>query len=224
MKKLIAIVMLCAAAQSVSAQVGSDVIATAVELGITPESLVLAELDPHADAILARIDLATDERAMLHQIKLSAVGLADQVTHLKQIVMASEYDPELMQSLVDAQASLDATMASIRSAREAIFESVMEGFEQEQVDRVLVWQSAGARSVPHELRSVAREDEEWDRIEVALKAEARANRRGEIVSPSHAAVLAQAWADPTVVQGRARLMLNLSQAQLVFAQWATADP
>ncbi len=208
---------------SSTAQAATPVLAAAAEIGITPETLVLADLQTHATSILAEIETEENLRFLLEATHQLADQAAAEATALRQQVVAGNDDPDLIATYESRLAELQGHQLQIASFRSSLMAAATAGMPAAQLESLATCSGASHQRVPREFRVVARTDAQWKQIGRALRAERRALRRGTALAPEHAAVLNDLRANPQVTAATVRLDLHLQAVEQVFAGFAEPE-
>ena len=206
-----------------SASVGrcaASAVSVAVELGITPESMVIAGFQPSsASMVLSSIEAAgavSQALATQHQVVDTA---AAQVTQLVEALFDSGDDEQLLAQHEAALQQLAAAREQDSQLRSDLFAIATEGLPPQEIQRLIIWRSGAAHRVPPEFRVAERSPEQWRAIKLALRAERRAIRLGEEVAEDHAQLLAEVRSDAALAEAAINLTANLELMQLAFDQF-----
>jgi len=198
-----------------------NLVIAAAEIGITPESVVIAGCNPQQAAIiLARLADAQTLRAELHGRRLVASEMVTSLSTLAQQLADAGQDQQILGQYQAAVQQLQLVKGQIQQLRVALFEVAIEGMPQTKVQRVVVWRKAARYRVAPEFRVRQRTVEEWRAIQRALRAERRGNRIERELAEDHAALLAQVRSDPAVIQASDRLATNLPAMKELFEQFS----
>lgn len=222
MNRTIAIV--AAAALSASASASSSVAiepgVCAVEVGLTPATLVAAGAAPAevrqvglslVSAEPLRFRLAAD-RATIDQI---VAGL----TELNRLAALRRLgEPELARQAALRQ-ELDVAKAAAADTARVLRAAVLAGLDSSVVGRVEAQLSSLDRNVPPAFRVLVLSGADWSRVERLLKQTRAAGI--ESLDPADRAWIAAIEADPAVSEAEARLEAWLSAAYDEFAAAAT---
>lgn len=194
--------------------------AVAAEIGITPKSVVIANLDGAVTSlVVSRIQGATalrEELAAGHQAVDAAAAV---VTVLSQALHNDAGDNELMQQHQEAVAASNAAKLQVTAVRNALFEDAIAGLPPEQVAMITTCKEGARYRVQPEFRAKHRTGDEWRAIERALRAERRAIRLGEDLDEVQADLLAGVRGDVVVIEALQHLEMNLEWIQQVFQQF-----
>ena len=190
------------------------------EIGITPESVVIADLDAQsAMVILGRVESAVALRASLSAQHDAADTVAATITELSELMLNAAADEDLQQEYEAAVATLAAGQQQITALREALFDLALDGFPAPKIQRITVWRQGAPYRVQREFRAKELEHDTWKAIERALRAERRANRLGEELDEEPAQLLADIRSDPAVVEAGIWLAANFDPMKVVFQQF-----
>ena len=212
---LACLAMLTSAAQA-DPMPGQGVIMAAAEIGITPESVVLAGLENQADTMLTRLEDAADLRAALMAKHIESSNVASQVTSLAEQLLSSAEDPVLSAQYAQAVADLEAIQLEITVLHGDLFAVATAGYTIQQKNTLQLVKSNAQYRVPAEFRVLTLTVDEWKSTEKALRAERRALRRGEDLDPVYEALLLDLRTDPAVTSAAQQLTLHLSAVEQVF--------
>lgn len=189
----------------------------AVEVGITPESLVIADFTvTESTTIFGQLDAAEDEREAVDYAHAEIVSDSVTVAQLRQ---ALAYDPEnddLLSQLEQAEADLAMSRATLDANQQDLLDVALEGMISTSIQALDTWRDGCTFRVLPEFRVADREDEKWRALEVAVRAEKRAIRRNEELDEDNATLLAEVRSDPDVQQAILRLDENLETMQAWF--------
>lgn len=189
------------------------------EIGITPESVVIADLNAQSTmVILSRVESAVALRESLSSQHDAADAVAATITELSEL-MLNDADEDLQQEYEAAVATLAAGQQQITALREALFDFALDGFPAPKIQRITVWRQGSPYRVQRKFRAKELERDTWKAIERALRAERRAIRVGEDLDEEPAQLLADIRSDPAVVEAGIRLEANLDSMKLVFQQF-----
>jgi len=115
----------------------------AMEIGLTPEALVVADLSPQeAQTIVTRLEGATAQRTALAETHAALSAQVHLVTTLREQVSANPGDGELRQDLAEAEVQLTAVREALATAQQALRDVALNGFGQQDVARLTVSHSA----------------------------------------------------------------------------------
>jgi len=189
----------------------------AMEIGLTPEALIVADFLPQeARTIVMRLEGATAQRTALAETHAALSAQVHLVTSLREQANTNPGDGELRQDLAEAESQLTAVREALATAQQALRDVVLNGFAQQDVARLTVYRDGVPFKTPPEYRVGDRSDAEWLAIEAALRAEARATRRGEALEAAHAQLLAGLRADPDVQAAAQRLAQGTELMESAF--------
>lgn len=196
-----------------------NVTGVCAEIGITPESVVIADLDAQSGTvILGRVESAVALRASLAAEHDAADAVAATITELSEL-MLNDADEDAQQEYEAAVATLAAGQQQITALRTALFDLALDGFPAPKIQRITVWRQGAAYRVQRKFRAKELEHDTWKAIERALRAERRAIRLGEDVDEEPAQLLADIRSEPAVVEAGIRLDANFEAMKLLFGQF-----
>ncbi|MCH8825309.1 MAG: hypothetical protein IH984_17570 [Planctomycetes bacterium] len=203
-----------------SAFAQTSITAVAAELGITPQSAVIANLSStQASQVLAHLQGAGELRQLLI-VKHQAVDeAAAAVTEFSQLLLTDSGNEEVLGQYETAKEVLTAAREHVVEVQVTLFEIAVVGIGAEKVAMINVCRSGARYRVQSPLRAKQRTVAQWKTIEPALRAESRANRRGEDLNEDIANLLAQVRADQEVIEAEIHLNQNLELMKQIFAQY-----
>ncbi len=194
-------------------------------LGITPETLALVGCGPsEARAVATR---TRENGAALETWETEESDLAQLSRELRPLLEAARskpFDQDARAAYTTKRRELASARLRLAAARDAVFETVTIGFN---ADQITVLRRCGARmhtGTPPEFWVVDCSAAEWRKVQLALTAERRAERRGDAVPAEHADVLA-AVREQTQVREAARLLeMNCATLRQALDDGLRADP
>lgn len=201
-----------------------DTIAIAYEIGITPESLVLAQLASSQCGGALNALTVIEQVAELKSDIVAARIMIDQngqaVTNLAESVQVVSDDENLLADFAQALDDLNASKVAHASAKGTLLDEVLYEVPSAAVTALAIWRDSSHRNVPSEFRVLNLSDQQWNAIERALRAEKRAIRVGETLAAEHAQVLADVRSDVAVVNAQYALTSHLAAVETVFEQFS----
>jgi hypothetical protein len=117
----------------------------------------------------------------------------------------------------EARSQAGVASAALRAAPAAIRAAVMANISQDKRALLDAYNAGAGRKTPPEFKAILRSEAEWTALEGALRAEARATRRGETLAEGHASLLSTARANEAVSTAKTRLDNTLASVKAVFA-------
>jgi len=195
------------------------VLASAAELGITAESLVVAGLHGHAESVMNAIDAQPQRRTELLLLHQSMDQATQAITSITAEIQSTGANIELQAQLSSAQASLASLQTQVDTKRSELLEIVTEGLPGNSLILLANWRTAATFNVDPQYRVAERSAEQWKSIEGALRAEKRAIRRGTELDPTQATLLTDLRQESEVGAAAARLSAQLATTQAVFDQF-----
>lgn len=202
-----------------SPALAQNVTGVCAEIGITPESVVIADLNAQsAMVILGRVESAVTLRESLSSQHDAADAVAATITELSEL-MLNDADEDLQQQYEAAMATLAAGQLQITTLREALFDLALDGFPAPKIQRITVWRQGSPYRVQRAFRAKELEHDTWKALERALRAERRAIRLGEELDEEPAQLLADIRSGPAVVEAGIRLEVNFEAMKVVFQQF-----
>lgn len=191
--------------------------AIAPELGLTPESLVMAGFQPaDASLMLQRIDAAATQRQSLATAHAGLDAAIHNLGEALRMLGENPTDPELLQQASAARQAVVSARGALAQAQAALAELVLDGFAAPLVEELEDYRSGEPYRVPPAFRADPRNASEWRLIEAALRMETRCDRTGEELPQEYTQVLTTVRLDPDVVLAQARLDTGLAAMRQVF--------
>lgn len=191
----------------------------AVELGLSPEAIVIAggTADDVASIVTA-LEAATSLRAVLAQRRADADAIVAALSAFNERAQR-----EVMTEAEEAEgeqlrASLAAARDAILSAEAILRAAVLSGHSGVNDAVVQTQVHNGHRMVPPEFRVLDLSPAEWQAIERALRRER--SDAGAALSESEQQLLTAVRADEAVGAAKQRLDLHLAAARVAFAEYA----
>lgn len=204
-----------ASAQSPPAVQPLSACAAAMECGLTPEALVIADAAADASSILGRLESATALRTLLALQRATLDSASAACGDLMRQVAAA--DTEIAEAQASARTALAAAQSALVATRAEVFEQATQGLSQTKIDHLTAWRASAGASVPAAYRARSASEVQWQKIEGALRSEQRAARRGEALDEESAALLASVRGDLEVIAAAARLEQQLTAVQASYA-------
>ncbi len=190
------------------------------ELGITPESMVIARFQPAAAAtVLSRFQSAEPLRQTLASQRLLADAAGVQISRLAEALFVDSGNAQLAAQYQVAVDQLDSIREQFNQVRSQLFDLTMAGVPEQQAQRLITWRNGATQRVEPEFRVRVRTEEQWKAITRALRAEGRAARLGEDLDQRHAQLLTAVRSEPQVAEAALRLEANLQIMKALFAQF-----
>lgn len=192
----------------------------AIEVGLTPEALVIADLSAQAAAaMLSRLDAATSERGDLIAAHAAVTQAVQQVGALKAAVRLNPGDETLLTQLAAAQSALASARTDLEEAQDALFDIATDGFSGQVVQWLNASRDSLLRPLPAAYRATVRSEADWIHIARALRIEAACTRLEEDVPDEVESLLADVRSEPAVQWAAQRLTTNLGSMQTAFHTW-----
>lgn len=188
----------------------SNAAAIAIEVGVTPEAVAIAGAT--ASQVQEWSASLAEATGLVGAVAEAKANVVVRATHLRAADAALRRLPG-DEALVAARDSARSEMANahavLTEARAAArHEALQDGISA--VEPIIITLATNARwLVPIEYRVAQRTPTEWEAIEIALRAEARAERSNESLGSGHATLLAAVRSDPAVIQAKANLDAHL---------------
>ena len=190
----------------------------AASLGITPESAVVAGLSPaEASSLLENLNDASELKTIL-QTHQETLHLATQaVSELSRSSTTSLDDPQThLAAYLAAVSDLNEAKEDVASSEHALLAAITHELSLQQVARLSAWRESVARKVPPAFRVTGRTAEQWDAIEEALIAEARASRFNVPLAIPDAQLLTAVRSELDVITAQGTLESALIAMNTVF--------
>jgi len=192
----------------------------AMQVGITPESVVIAEFDAAAaQTMLSRIDQATGYHNAIAAEQNAMNQVIDTITELSHTLQTEPGDQDLQQQYDTALAQKNAIQQELDLLFDELFALAVEGYPTSKVQQLEVYHSGLSYRAPAHFRAVERTEAQWKAIEAALRAEARAERLGADLNDEDASLLQAARSEPAVIEAQMRLENNLASIKAVFSNY-----
>jgi len=190
---------------------------TAAEIGITPESVVIAGCNPQQTTIiLTRLAEAQALRDELHARRLMAGQLVMSLSTLAQQLANASQDQQILDQYQAANQQLQLVKSQIQQIRVTLFQTAMQGLPADTVQAIHVYRAAAVVSVPAAMRVRERTKRQWKAIAHAIRAEKRAQRLDRPLAAGPAQLLANVRQDPAVTQAQFKLDTNLANIKVIF--------
>lgn len=208
----------------------SNTVQVAAELGITPESITVAGLHESAATVLQRIDSNSTARQALATQEAAVGTLIEELNLIKRLRWDEPFDDELLADEAQVKQALDAARQQLAHSKQAFFDIVVDGLDQDAIDKLVVWRNGAEYGVPAEFCIAERTHREWKDIIRALRAVKRdATRDPEEVEllgdwyeeamEAHETLLSGLRADFDIIEATLNLQNNLASVETVFAQF-----
>ena len=193
-----------------------EIVRSAAEIGLTPESLVLAGMETSAATLLLRVQDATTEREKLAESQSLASAAADLLAQCSMSLQANPDDATAVQQFEQAAASLQAARSDVELERQALRNAVLFDATAPEIEALEHWRSSAPFRIAAEFRVLAKDDMEWQLIEAALRAEQRALLRDEAIDPVYADALEDLRDEPAVISAAQALSESLDATEAAF--------
>lgn len=195
----------------------------AAEIGITPQSMVVADVVSHTPTVLSRFGTADAIVNDLAQTRALMHVAAAEVTDLSEQVVDDPNNAELVAAYEQAVAELQYQRDQLSVLQSGLFDHVTDDLSDEAVDRLLAWKQSSSYRVAPEFRVLEFSPDDWTLIEKAQRAEARATRRGETIDDAYADLLANLRSNPDVIAAAQRLETTLTSVEQVFDEFTSSE-
>lgn len=211
---------LAAALGSASVARGDTVIAAAADLGITPESLAVLDLQEWSSTILGNLAQASTLRETVDAKAAAATAASSALGELTARAQCGGESGSMAQAVAAAVAAFETARQELGAARADLRDAALNGCAGNAGALLDAWTAKNGRHVPREFKAVERTAEQWDQIERALRAEIRALNRNEALDEAAAALLASIREDQAVEAAAGRLATDLATTSAAFAGFA----
>lgn len=190
----------------------------AARIGVTAESLVVAgfsanEAQSIVDELGTNGDYASALAAARSLVDTKAAALAAAEASLQ----GSPENSELIAARNTARTELLAAQAAFRAAPAAARAALVASADSGKKAILETYAAGAGRSAPPEFKAISRTNEEWTALESALRAEARAARRGEELASEKASLLSSARSNEDVAAAKTRLDNTLAAVKAAMA-------
>lgn len=204
--------------QSASAQ--SAAVAVAAEIGITPQVVVIANLNvASATTVLSNLAGATTLRQQLNAKHQEVDAASATVTEFAELLLNDPANEATQQQCEAAIAVLTTSKVQVMELRETLFEVAVASLPQETVAMIVGCSAAAPYRIQAEFRATQRTHDEWKFVERALRSERQALRDESDLDETYAAILSNLRSDVKVVEAAIHLQMNLEAMEQSFAQY-----
>lgn len=197
------------------ADVTQATISIAHRLVINAESMSAAGVSYVAAAQALDTLQAADDLSWAYLSAIEAVDAAT-ATVTARHAEAATGDDDAIVAYAAAQVALSTAVTAAATARDALIAEVTDALPALQAAKLAAYQAASDEKVPPAYRVATYTAAEWDAIEVALRAEKRATRKGTELADEHEAVLLDVRANPQVIAAEASLLIMLPEMKTIF--------
>ena len=189
----------------------------AQDVGITPQSIVIADLASQTNSILGALQEATDLRSQLEQQRNEADANQAQIEQeLAALQLTGQQTSAELQNL---RASLQQKVSDIQTTKEAIYDVATQALSDPAQQTLTAVIDVGTRRVPPEFRVLDNNEAQWEQIERALRYQRRAEQLNEPLDPQWASLLDQIESDSAVVSAESRLNVELPGVEGTFQNY-----
>lgn len=197
----------------------ASVAETAAGLGFTPESVVVADLQTMAATILGRLESAGELRQALETKRQAVDAASASVSQLAMAVRSNPDDSQLVNQFQAASSLLQTANTQLQSTADELRQLALNGAAENQIQRLQRWRDNSDFRVPAELRAAVHTVQEWQFVELALRAERRAIIRSEALDGDNQAILSSIRNEVDVIAATQRLATQLNAIELLFTQF-----
>lgn len=199
-------------------EVDAETVRVVMQIGLGPRALAAAGVSAEeAASLLTRVDQDPSTRAAY---VTAADNLSSARTALAAAIEAARSDPasqSLRQAATAAAASVASARQSLTQAASGLVSVAVAGLPDGAATRLAVCRQTRHHRVPPALWTASLSAAEWDRLELALIAERRAQRLNVAVPEDAAQLLAQCRAQPQVVQAQQNIDASLAAIESTFS-------
>ena len=189
----------------------TDLLRAAMDLGLTAESITMADLQSDMGTMFSRLEANAPLRQQITQTQQDVDELGRQLTAVSAQILSSDDEDDSLQASYSALATdLVQAQTNLTNLQGSLFTAVTDGIPTAKVTALQTWSQSAARRVPAAFRVLVRTDEQWTEIERALRLEQYALRNGIDVGDDAEALLASIRLDSAVVTAEVRLATNLT--------------
>ncbi len=189
----------------------------AARIGLTPEALVVAGFSSNeAKAIVDELGTNGDHASTLASAQSLVDTKAAALTVAHAALQGSPGSSELIAGRNVARSELSAAQVALQAAPATVRTALVLAADPGKKALLETYVAGSGHATPPEFKAVSRTDAEWTALEGALRAEARATRRGETLAEGHASLLSTARANEAVSAAKTRLDNNLASVKAVF--------
>ncbi len=206
----------------------TDLARAAADVGITPESIVVADLQADAGTILGRFESNRDLISAIDTLEGHCqLGIAN-VNNRLEVCRANPGVGQAFQDYRTAVQSLRTFHSQLDNAKAELLERVTDGLNAQKIAALAIWKNAAGHDMPASFCAQDRSDDEWKAVKEALRSEQRIARVGtgdldeeEEIDEYNAeqVLLSEIRSDLNVTAAQVRLTAHLD---LVESQFETA--
>lgn len=189
-----------------------DTAILAARIGITPEGLAVAGFtQQEAEEIGEDLAGESQHAAALNAAAALVESRAAALAAAESALAASPSSENLAAARTAARNDLAAAQAALAAAPATVRTALLAEANAGKKAKLEVFIAAARFITPPEFKVVSRTDAEWKALEGALRAEARAARRGETLDQAKATLLASVRGNADVIAAKARLDGDLDE-------------
>jgi hypothetical protein len=161
----------------------------AAQVAVTPEAIVASQASDKSAMILSRLGEAIELRAVLSNLQMELHSCELQLEELDRNIANGDRSTGLdlaRELLLDEYHDTATEMAGALTALRAF---ILQDLDEDEIERMESWQASASHDVPVHLRIQSHTDQEWEAIELALRAQARSVESGEALSTEEQAII-----------------------------------
>lgn len=203
-------------AQTPPTTISENSVAVALDLGLSPEALVIAGIPNHAQTILLNVEAQSALCQQLDLLKqnLDAANIA--VTEARQVVDADPTDPDAQQLYQQATQARMMAENDVINGRDYLYDLLTEGLPQDALAVLDQWQTNAHRRIPASFKVLNYNEDDWKIIERALWLEQKALRKQQAVPVEASSVLIPIRSHADVQVAQQRLDQSLTAVTVLY--------
>ncbi len=191
----------------------------ASQIGITPELVIVAGFDgTSVTTMLSRLEAATTERQAVEACHAACDAANTEAAARRATYLASPDEEGVRQHYETAMAAAATARENLRSALDDLFEVVTDGLNGTWVAKLEAIRLVDSIDLPPQFLALSLTEPQKARLQAALRAEQRAQRRGEALETHYAELLADLRGEPVVQQAQTRLSQMLATIEGLFEE------
>ncbi len=220
MTLLLAFVLSLAASRMAYASQPSTTRGFAADIGVTPESMVVAGFSlQETTIVLNRIQAAQTIREELGLLAASSDNAVLALAMLQQALAEAPGDQNFLNQIQQATEEVQAIATAITLKRTELQTLALADFPAAKIQRLTIWKNGSAHRVPASFRTALRSEDQWKSIVQALRAERRATIRDEPLDPQFIAILQPVYEDQLVIDADLAMQLHFENMKALFATY-----
>lgn len=203
-------------------QVAVSPIDSAVQIGLSPEALVVADLDAYTDSILAQMNAAENLRSQLKSAQEAVTSAVDTLSIINLMIVEADDSSSAVQHEAAALA-LQIACSQLDQVAQQMRNEIAMDLPVNGVALLTMLSISHEFAVPAEFRIMPLSVEQWKDVEGALRAERRALRRGESLDADQDQLLSTIRGSSDVIAASMRTTTHLSIVQTMFTNYSCAE-